>query len=319
MKKTVLAGLLLLALGAAARAEERCTPPPAAARYAGPLMDAMAQIESGMSGSVSEAMSKSGVERMALFARQHYKRNGESSVLSLKQRFPQRFVIGTPKPFSERGNLSDGFVDHMATYLKDQRYQFVGELLFAHADKAHGEQTLEGERYVAPGGENVARLLAEVERRGVPVMLHWEVYDWNRDWPAFHALYARFPAVTFIWPHAGFASQEQVAAVLSSHGNVIVTLSKKEQRAGSLSSEEKSEMLGEAVVDDCGVLRAEWRDLFTRYPERFMFATDAHKRFRWAKYAQVVEQWRLILGQLPDPLAQALAWRNAERVYGSAR
>ena len=78
-------------------------------------------------------------------------------------------------------------------------------------------------------------------------------------------------------------------------------------------------MLGEPVVDDCGALRREWRDLFTRYPERFMFATDAHKAHRWVKYAEVVEQWRLILGQLPDPLAEALAWRNAEHVYGVAR
>jgi hypothetical protein len=50
-----------------------------------------------------------------------------------------------------------------------------------------------------------------------------------------------------------------------------------------------------------------------------MFATDAHKTFRWAKYAEVVEQWRSILGQLPDPVAQSLAWRNAERTYAPAR
>jgi hypothetical protein len=30
----------------------------------------------------------------------------------------------------------------------------------------------------------------------------------------------------------------------------------------------------------------------------------------------VAKQWHLILGQLPDLLAQALAWHNAERVYG---
>jgi len=279
----------------------------------------MAQIESGMSSTVEGAMARAGVERMALFARQHHKRNGEGSVLALKSRFPQRIYMGTPKPFSERGDLSDGFLDQTNTYLRDQRYQFIGELLFAHADKAHGEQTLEGERYVAPGGKNVQRLISAVEQRHVPVMLQWEVYDWDRDWSAFHALYARFPAVIFIWPHAGRASHEQVATVVSSHANVMVTLSKKEHRARSLSSEEKAEMLGEGVIDDCGVLRREWRDLFVRYPERFMFATDAHKSFRWAKYEAIVERWRLILGQLPEPLAQSLAWRNAERVYGMAR
>jgi len=44
MIKRVVVGLLLLALGVAARAEERCASPPSAARYSGPLTDAMAQI-----------------------------------------------------------------------------------------------------------------------------------------------------------------------------------------------------------------------------------------------------------------------------------
>ncbi len=34
---------------------------------------------------------------------------------------------------------------------------------------------------------------------------------------------------------------------------------------------------------------------------------------------EIVEQWRSILGQLPDPIAQSLAWRNAERVYAGTR
>ena len=311
--------LLAFALAGSAWPQERCSGARPAVRYAGPMIDAMAQIESGMGRTVPHAMDRAGVERMALFARKHRKRDGESSVLSLKSRFPQRFFVGTPKSFSERGDLSDGFVAQTSAYLKDERYRFVGELLFAHADKSHGEQTLDGERYVAPEGKNVERLLAAVQQRGVPVMLHWEVYDWNRDWPAFNVLYARFPAVTFIWPHAGFASHEQVATVMSAHANVVVALSKKERSPASVSSEEKGELLGEPVVDACGKLLHEWRELFARYPDRFMFATDAHKEFRWARYAEVVEQWRLILGQLPDPLAQALAWRNAERVYVAPR
>jgi hypothetical protein len=310
-----LALLLFFFAGNASADEPSCSGGRPAERYSGPMIDAMAQIESGTSGIVLDAMDRAGVVRMALFARLHRKRNGQAAVLSLKERFPQRFFLGTPKPFDESGELSGGFADRTASYLKDQRYRFVGEILFAHADKIHGQQTTTGERYVAPDGENVVKLLSAAEQRGVPLMMHWEVYDWARDWPAFHALYSRFPGVTFIWPHAGFASHEQVSTVLSSHGNVIITLSKKEKAPGSFSSEEKSEMLGEPVVDACGKLSREWRELFSAYPDRFMFATDAHKDFRWARYAEIVEQWRFILGQLPDPLAQSLAWQNAERVY----
>lgn len=311
--------LFLVFVGGAWADEPLCTEAEPKTKYVGPMIDAMAQIEAGMSGTVLAALDGSGITRMALFARLHRKRSGERDVLSLKQRFPQRFLMGTPKPFDPRDDLTDRFVEQTLSYLHDERYQFIGEIMFAHADKSHGEQTATGERYVAPDGKNVLRLLSALESRRIPVMTHWEVYDWNRDWPALHALYSRFSGVTFIWPHAGFASPEQVLTVLSSHANVMVTLSKKEKDQGALSSEEKGKMLGGAIVDTCGKLLPEWRDLFDKYPDCFMFATDAHKDFRWARYAQVVKQWRLILGQLPDPIAQALAWRNAERIYTAPR
>jgi hypothetical protein len=279
----------------------------------------MAQIESGMSSEVSAALDESGVARMALFARLHRKRSGESDVLSLKRRFGQRLVIGTPKPFDQRGDLRDGFVEQTLSHLQDRHFQFVGEIMFAHADKSHGEQTFEGERYVAPDGRNVMRLLAALEGRNIPVMTHWEVYAWDRDWPVFDQLYSHFPGVTFIWPHAGFASADQVRTVLSSHANVTVTLSKNEGDQRALSSEEKAKALGGPLVDRCGRLLPEWRELLEKYPDRFMFATDAHKDFRWARYTEVVKRWRLILGQLPEPVARSLAWGNAERIYGVPR
>lgn len=310
--------LFLVFAGGAWADELPCTEEPKT-NYVGPMFDAMAQIEAGMSDTVIAALDGSGITRMALFARLHQKSNGERDVLSLKQRFPQRFFMGTPKPFDQRDDLTDYFVQKTLSDLQDNRYQFIGEIMFAHADKSHGEQTAAGERYVSPDGKNVIKLFTALEKRNIPVMAHWEVYDWNRDWPGFHALYSRFPGVTFIWPHAGFASAEQVRTVLSSHANVMVTLSKKEKDQRALSSEEKEEMLGGAIVDNCGMLLPEWRDLFEQYPDRFMFAIDAHKDFRWAKYAKVVQQWRRILGQLPGPIAQALAWGNAGRVYGAPR
>jgi len=309
--------IALICCSCSAQAGERpCVRDAAKQEYAGPLFDAMAQIESGMTSSLLAGMDASRVVRMALFARKHRKRDGESDVLALKRRFPERFVIGVPKQFDVRDDLPDRFVGAAVAAIDKGPYKFVGEILLAHADKSHGEQTADGERYISADGKNVAQLLAAMEKRHIPVMAHWEVYDWSRDWPNFDALYARFPGLTFIWPHAGFASAEQVNTVLSTHPNVVITLSKKESNQRSLSSDEKAELLGGAVVDSCGNLLPEWRDLFDNYHDRFMFATDAHKDSRWRKYAQIVKQWRLILGQLPDPLARELAWGNAERIYG---
>jgi len=314
--KAYLLFLSLILIGNAHADDLHCTED-VSGKYAGPMFDAMAQIESGKYGTVISALNESGVYRMALFARLHKKRNGESTVIALKSEVPLKIIMGTPKPFDQRGDLSDSFVRQTMNRLSDKNYQFIGEILFAHADKSHGEQSATGERYVSPSGENVIKFFTALENLNIPVMVHWEVYDWNRDWPEFHALYSRFPKIIFIWPHAGFASADQVGAVLSSHANVMITLSKKEKDQQALSSEEKEIMLGESIVDNCGRLLPEWRKLIEMYPDRFMFATDAHKDFRWKKYAKVVEQWRGILGQLSAPVAQALAWRNAERIYGA--
>ena len=308
--RLVALSLLIFAGGAAASC-------PAHPKYGGPLFDAMAQIESRVAAGVLPGMDRAGVKSMALFARLHPKRSGESDVLSLKRRYPERFVVGTPKPFDQHGDLSDGFVERTVSGVHRGSYRFVGELLFAHADKIHGEQTAAGERYVAPGGKNVRRLLSELRNRGAAVMLHWEVYNWERDWPAFAELYAAYPDVTFVWPHAGFGSAAQVDTVLAARRNVVVTLSKKEKAALDLSDKELASELGPAMVDECETILAEWRALLEKYPERFMFATDAHKDFRWAKYEAIVERWRVILGQLPEPLLQNVAWRNAERVYAT--
>lgn len=284
--------------------------------YLGPLFDAMAQIDSGMYETVLTKMDDSGVQQMALFARLKHKRSGESDVIALKKRFPVRFIIGTPKWFDLNGDVSEFFISQTISKLREGPYQFVGEILFVHGDKSHGEQTAAGERYVSGDAPNVFRLMQELQTLRAPVMTHWEVYNWERDWPAFHQLYEKFPNLTFIWPHAGFGSAVQAENVLSQHANVMITLSKLEKDQRSLSSEEKTEQLGGAIVDECGSILPEWRALIDKFPTRFMFATDAHKDFRWAKYTDVISRWRNILGQLSDPQAKMIAWENAERVYG---
>ena len=288
--------------------------------YPGPFFDAMAQIDNGMYETVLTKMDASGVQRMALFARlKKRKSSGESDVIALKKQFPDRFVIGTPKWFDLKDDLPDSFVRQTISKLREGPYQFVGEVLFVHGDKSHGEQTNTGERSVSASAPNVSRLMQDLEALRSPVMTHWEVYDWNRDWPLFHQLYEKFPNLIFIWPHAGFGSAAQAEAVLSQHTNVMITLSKLEKNQRSLTSEEKAEQLGGAIVDECGSILPEWRALIDKFPTRFLFATDAHKDFRWAKYTNVVNRWRQILGHLSYPQAEMIAWRNAERVYGQPR
>jgi hypothetical protein len=311
--------LLIVFLFAPVAAIAECHGVPPSKRYSGPMFDAMAQIDGGMSETVLTKMKDSEIQRMALFGRLKRKTNGESDVMSLKKQFPDRFVIGTAKWFDMSGDVSRFYISQTVSKLQDGPYQFVGEIMFVHGDKSHGEQTAAGERYVAADAPNVFLLMKELQALKAPVMTHWEVYDWERNWPTLHRLYESFPGITFIWPHAGFGSAEQAETVLSQHKNVMITLSKMEKDQSALSDEDKTEQLGGAMIDECGRILPEWRAVLDKYPTRFMFATDAHKDFRWSKYGDVVKRWRMILGQLPEPQAKMIAWQNAERVYGKPR
>jgi hypothetical protein len=311
--RTIIALLLFFSAAQLASAADCQTP---AKRYSGDLFDAMAQIDAGMEETVLRSIKEAGVSRMALFARDRGKRSGTSAVANLARQQPATFVIGVPKSFSERVDLSDSYVDQALSGVTSGTYRFVGEILFAHADKAHGEQTPDGERYVDPMGPGTRRLLDGMKGMRAPVMAHWEVYDWDREWPNFQKLYADYPQQLFIWPHAGFGSAAQVDEVMAAHSNVLVTLSKKESHQRAYSDGDKAALLGEGVTDRCGELLPHWREIMVKYRDRLVFATDAHKDFRWAQYAEIVERWRGILGQLPADVAQSIAYGNAARIYG---
>jgi hypothetical protein len=295
---------------------QECTPP-AVKPYAGPLFDAMAQTDQKLDGEAAIATAKSvSVTRMALFPRVHKHQDGRALVNSLALAHADFVVVGAPKLFDMRNDLDDSYVDGVLAGVAARRYAFVGEILYTHGDKANGERTATGERYIDPNQPETARLVEGLNAKHIPVMTHWEVYDWSRDWPKFDRLYSAHPDQIFIWPHLGFGTPQQAITVLSAHSNVWATVSKKEKAQDNLSDEEKAENVGGPVDDQCNNLKPEWRDVMARFADRLMFATDAHMRGRWANYAGVVTRWRLILAQLPPNVASAIAYDNAARLYG---
>jgi len=286
--------------------------PPTVSAYTGPLFDAMAQSGQGLDGEEAIRTAKSvGVTRMALFARVHIKEDGRSLVNHLASAHPDFITLGTQKLFDMRGDLDSLYVNEVLDDIATKRYRFVGEILFTHGDKVNGEITATGERYIDPNGPQTERLVQGLKGLHVPIMTHWEVYDWNRDWPKFNRLYAAHPDQIFIWPHLGFASAQQAETVLAANQNVWATLSKREPAKHNLREESKEELVGGPVTDQCGNLLPEWREVMVRFSDRLMFATDAHMENRWRHYARVVARWRVILAQLPPNVASAIAYDNA--------
>lgn len=285
--------------------------------YDGPLFDAMAQIDErvDMEKAVRRAQ-EAGVDKMALFARSRKSLGeNEGDVLSLRKSFAGFLVIGSPKFFLMRNDLSNMYIDSIIEGIERHGYYFIGEILYTHGDKSHGEQTRQGERYINPIGKGTKTLLSRIKKFNIPIMTHWEVYAWDRDWPRFSNLYATHPEQKFIIPHMAFGSPEQVNQILSKHPNVYMTLSKKLKEKGGYSDSLKQAKLGSSILNGGKVLRAEWESILIKYQDRVLFATDAHKPHRWKKYHKTVKRYRKLANQLPDDVAEKISHRNAEKLY----
>jgi hypothetical protein len=125
----------------------------------------------------------------------------------------------------------------------------------------------------------------------------------HADARAVAELLSYAPDATVLWAHAGVdATPEEIGALLDRWPKLSVELSLR------------------ADVAPNGALDPRWRDLLVRQSARFMIGTDtwtAGGTFtgneRWDMYADIVSGIRGWLAQLPNDVAEAIAYRNAER------
>ena len=68
-------------------------------------------------------------------------------------------------------------------------------------------------------------------------------------------------------------------------------------------------------ITEGGKLTPEWRDLFEKYPERFLIGSDTWANERWDNYADIMATYRVWLAQLPTDVAEKIAFRNGERIF----
>jgi len=296
--------------------------------YQDKLIDAMAQIYFDIDDGVFESYLKnSGIDYIAVSAIA----NGKEASLRLKEKFNNRLLLGTTKRFDQRIDLDPQYIEEITQELKNPIYQYIGELHFTHADKEDGEINDELERHVSAASPGVKQLLDHISTRRLPVFFHWEVFHWERDWPNISKMLKSYPELTFVWPHCGFATVEQIDKVLSEHPNVYATLSKRELKRWKnlwinhtntdfggfqiVNPEWWDKVDSKSIVNDDGKIKEEWVKLLDKFQDRFLFATDAHKILRWKSYNDIVLCWRNILGQLDKDIAKKISYTNAVKLY----
>ena len=115
------------------------------------------------------------------------------------------------------------------------------------------------------------------------------------------ALFEIEPGLTILWAHAGMSAEPpEIGALIERYPRLIVELA---FRAGEIAPG--------------GRLDPAWRELFTRHPERFMIGSDTYVTPRWGFYPAIIDEHRRWLTQLPRVVAEAIAHKNARRLFGA--
>jgi hypothetical protein len=191
-------------------------------------------------------------------------------------------VIPALRPYRSRADVGTWFRDDtVIAYLEDRlnkfKYAAIGEFHL----------------YGADADLPVPRRMVELARR------HGLFLHAHSDVDAVERLFGQWPQARILWAHAGFERPERVADMLRKHKNLWCDLAFRTDHAAG------------ATVDPA------WRAVFLELPDRFMVGTDSYTPERWHYIPEHAEWSRRWLGELPREVAERIAWKNGEALFGS--
>jgi len=185
------------------------------------------------------------------------------------------------RPYRGRGDVSTWVRDpSVITYLEDRlsKYKYVGIGEF-HVYGAHADLP-------------VMRRVVELARQ------HELVLHAHSDADAIERIFQQDPQARVLWAHSGFERPDRVREMLRRHKQLWCDLAFRSEHGSG------------------GKVNDEWRAAFTEFPDRFMVGTDTFTPERWHYVIEHANWSRAWLADLPPDLAERIAWRNAEDLFG---
>ncbi|MCP5351836.1 MAG: amidohydrolase family protein [Chromatiales bacterium] len=225
-------------------------------------------------------LDREGIERMLII--------GEPAqrALELRELAPDRFIplLGLYTSYRDKADwaLDPTLPERLRTALAGGGYAGIGELhLFRPMRKS-------------PVFREVVGMARE---HRMPLLIHGDpaVVDQAFEWA---------PELTVLWAHLGTDPRPvAVRRMLERHPQrLYVDTSVRDER----------------FLDEHGVLKAEWRDLFIDHADRLMIGIDTFSTSRWEEIDKVTARIRGWLAQLPPEVAAKLAHGNARRLFPAA-
>ena len=130
---------------------------------------------------------------------------------------------------------------------------------------------------------------------------HDLVLQVHGDAAVIDAVFEQAPGLRVLWAHLGTDPRpDAIAPMLARYPNLYADTSVRDGR----------------FVDPDGCLQPEWRSFFVAQADQVLVGVDTHWPPRWKRFGEVTAEIRGWLAQLPAPVAERLAYRNAARLFG---
>jgi hypothetical protein len=114
-------------------------------------------------------------------------------------------------------------------------------------------------------------------------------------------LYEMQPGLTIIWAHAGMTEPAGVVEEMMARYDTLYA---------DTSYRESDIMRTDGTIDP------DWRRVIERFSDRFMVGSDTWTNSQWAEYRDLIATNRQWLSRFSRPVAENIAYRNAERLFG---
>ena len=211
--------------------------------------------------------------------------------VKLHAQFPERFIPFL-RPYRKTRDMNSWAAERQSWYRDPQTRSFIETELERGIYRGIGEFHVDGDEVDTP----VMRAIVDIAvKRNLWLMAH-------SDAAAIEQLFAFNPAVRIIWAHTGMSEPEAVVRRLFDKYPALV-----------------GELSYRSGVSREGGLAPEWRELFMRFPNRFVYGSDTWVTSRWPEVPALTAAARSWLAELPVDVREQIAFRNGERLFRSAQ
>lgn len=208
--------------------------------------------------------------------------------LLLYAAYPQRFIPFV-RPYRKTRDLSSWGEERSSWYKDPDTLPFLEKELARGIYHGIGEFHVDGHEINTPVMRGLAALAI---KHDLWMMAH-------SDASAIEQLFGFAPGARILWAHTGMVEPAaKVAELLERYPRLYGELSYRSGVGNGLSEE--------------------WRALLLRFPDRFVYGSDTWIPSRWSQVDTLTREAQDWLATMPPAVAKAIAYGNAQRLFGQA-